>query len=59
MTLIPGPAPPSKFSMPTARWKRSAEAVLVGFGGLAGAVSRQRDHLLVHSPQVIQRIATR
>jgi hypothetical protein len=34
-------APPSKCSTPTAPWRRLAGAGLVGFGALAGAVSRQ------------------
>src|SRR6202035_623670 len=38
-----GPVPPSRCSTRTARWRRSAEAALGGFGGLAGADQHRRD----------------
>jgi hypothetical protein len=41
-TSTRGPAPASKYSTPTARWKHSAGEALVGFGGLAGAVFARR-----------------
>src|SRR5207253_10997871 len=52
-------APAPKCSTPTATWRRSAKAALVGFGGLAGAGLRQTGRLLAHSPRATQRIATR
>ena len=44
--------------MPTARWRRSAGAALVGFGGLAGAAVRQTVRRLVRSLRATQRIGT-
>ena len=41
-TSIRGPAPPSRCSTPTGRWRRSAGAALVGSGGPAGAAVRRR-----------------
>ena len=58
-TSTRGPASASKFSTPTARWKRSAEAALVGFGGLAGAAFRQTVRRLVRLLRATQRTEMR
>jgi hypothetical protein len=44
--------------MLTARWKHSAGAALVGFGGLAGAAVLQAVRLLAHSLRAMQHIGT-
>src|SRR4051812_35537239 len=52
------PAPTSKCSTLTVRWRRMAKAALVGFGGLAAAGLRQTDRRLAHSLRATQRIGT-
>ena len=59
MTFIRGPAPLSKYSTPTARWKDSAEAALVGFGGLAGEAFRRTACLLGRSLRATEHTGTR
>jgi hypothetical protein len=55
----PRPAPASRCSTPTVHWKRSAGALLVGFGGLASEAIRQGAPRLARSLRAIQHIATR
>jgi hypothetical protein len=49
----------SRSSMPTARWKHSAGAALVGFGGRADAALRRMARLLGRSRRATQRTGTR
>jgi hypothetical protein len=51
-TFTRRPASALKCSSPTARLRRSEDAALVGFGGRAGAVSRQKARLLARSRRV-------
>ena len=53
------PAPASKSSSQIGRWKRSAGAALVGFGGLAVGASRQSVRPLARSLRATQRIGMR
>jgi hypothetical protein len=47
-----------KYSTPIVRWKLSADAAPVGFGGLAAAAIRQLVWQLVRLLPATQRIAT-
>src|SRR4051794_19854540 len=58
MTSTRGPAPASKCSTPTARWRRSGGAALVGSGGLAGAVFHLVDWRTARSLRAIRPIGT-
>jgi len=52
------PAPASKSSSQIGRWKRSAGAALVGFGGRADVDVRRMARLLGRSLRVTPRIGT-
>jgi antirestriction protein ArdC len=58
-TSTRGPAPASKCSTPTARWRGSAGVVQVGFTGRAGVAFQQMACLLGRSLRATLHIATR